>query len=150
MQGVGWPVSDSNWRLGPESAGSGSVSHSREIQAGGEFCWVIWEDHLKLRFSSKGQWLVLASRVVNSEFTEFWDLRFDDRSGDSNLARRESSVPEWRSFFGNLDWHKTFPDQPLSAEPILAADALARAGRRGRDCRLPKDRGKRAGHQTRS
>lgn len=86
-------------------------------------------DDYKLRFAGKGAWLVVIGNYVIREFAEFWDLRFDNTDRAGKIARRNLTPQEWHSFFGNVAYHKTFGDQPASAEPLLAADTLARAGK---------------------
>ena len=86
-------------------------------------------EDVELRFAAAGKWLLVTSHDIGEEFTEFWDLRFENPEGDGKLARRNLSEAEWRSFFGRAPYRKTFPDQPTSAEAMIAAETLARAGR---------------------
>ena len=83
-------------------------------------------EDVELRFAAGGKWLVLIYHETLEPFVEFWDLRFDNPADDGNLARRNLSQAEWRSFFGRASYTKTFPDQPVSSEAMAAADALAR------------------------
>ena len=86
-------------------------------------------DDVELRFAAAGKWLLVTSHDIRAGFTEFWDLRFDNPEGDGNLARRNLSEAEWRSFFERAPYKKTFLDQPTNPEAMMAADSLARAGR---------------------
>lgn len=86
-------------------------------------------EYLTLRFAAKGRWLLVIGESALKGIDEFWDLRFN-REEDGNLARRNLSPAEWRSFFGIERYRKTFAGQPASAEPMLAADVLARSGQR--------------------
>ena len=88
----------------------------------------VRSDDIKLRFAASGAWLVVESSRIRWT-AEFWNLDFDNAKWDASLARRNLSVAEWRSFFGDASYRKTFPDQPIDAEPMVAADAIAQAGK---------------------
>lgn len=89
---------------------------------------VAGREDLKMSFLANGDWFLIESRLTAKDVAEFWDLRFDNIERDGNLARRNLSAMEWRSFFGADHYRKTFLDQPIEAEPLREADDLARAG----------------------
>ncbi|HEY3570911.1 MAG TPA: TIR domain-containing protein [Thermoanaerobaculia bacterium] len=87
------------------------------------------EDDVKMHFYADGAWLLVDTTLGASKVAELWDLRFDDVQRDAGLARRNLTAEEWRSFFGDESYRKTFADQPVDARPLLEADDLARAGK---------------------
>ena len=61
-------------------------------------------EDIKMSFVANGNWFLIESRLAARDVTEFWDLRFDNIERAGNLARRNLTAMEWRSFFGADDY----------------------------------------------